>query len=346
MILRPFLVLSLLIGLLAGCDVPDFNPELAVTPEAASEQIYVATNRARNEAGWYSSARGARLDFLSVPVNFPTNYTPGDAALIREHPKPDRDFSVGARRDYDAAGFAAALKGRKEITIYVHGYYNAFFNGVFQSAQLRRDFDLPGAMVYFSWPSKGSSAGYAYDRESLLYSRDALERLLRLVAGTGAARVNLIGHSLGAMLIMETLRQIEIADPGWVHRNIDGMAFVSPDIDIQVFASQAERLQSLPKATVVFVSDQDKVLLLSSKISGTTKRLGNTTNLPVTTQGEITVVDVSSLAGDARSGHFIPAASPTAIQLISNGPAFVDFFPRDGLGRRVGNNLRLFELTE
>lgn len=343
----------IVVSLLFGCSEPTFAPMALERPEGTTETIFVATTRGETEDGWYSNARSSSVDYLSVPVNFPASYQPGDTARIKETPDPERDFSVGQKQDFDREEFASALrhdlasrpKGERDLTIYVHGFYNAFFSGVFRSAQLKEDFGLSGPMVHFSWPSKGTTTGYIYDRESLLQSRDGLEDVLRLLATVGAERVTIIGHSLGAMLVMETMRQIDISEPGWVHRNIEGLALVSPDVDLKLFQTQAARLERLPQDTVVFVSDRDAVLMLSSRLSGETTRLGSTRQIDVPGDSELTIVDVSALNASARSGHFIPATSPAAIKFIRNSSAFVDLFPKSGLGEAVRSNVRLFEFV-
>ncbi|MGH1369996.1 MAG: alpha/beta hydrolase [Maritimibacter sp.] len=285
-------------------------------------------------------------------MNFPQNYQSGGYARIRENPDPATDFSVEPPRHLSGAtAFRAAIDeqlasqpvGARNVTIYVHGFYTGFFDGLFRSAQLQRDFDLKGLMLHFAWPSLGNNTGYAYDRESVLFSRDGLEQMLRTVAESRAERVTIIGHSLGAMLVMETLRQIEISDAGWAHREIDGIALVSPDIDLSVFKSQAARIKKLPNDFVVFVSDRDKVLWFSSTYNGVKRRLGNTTDVEISTEGELTIVDLSKLASSASSGHFIPATSPAAIKFLRESKTFLALFPRESIGRKIRRDVRLFD---
>ena len=101
------------------------------------------------------------------------------------------------------------------------------------------DFRLPGIGVHFSWPSAAHPLGYTYDRDSVLYARDGLEQLLRQVSAAGPDRIILVGHSLGSMLVMETLRQMEIRSPAWAQRNLGGVVLVSPDLDVDVFRQQS-----------------------------------------------------------------------------------------------------------
>lgn len=337
---------------LAACASPRFAPVLGGPGAAHTEEIFVATTRARRPDGWFSSDRAAGVHYLKADVNFPMDYQAGDLARIKQTPDPARDFSVAPPEMFAGKGdFAAAIKarlaalpkGQRNLTLYVHGFYNAFFDSLFRAAQLKRDFDLGGVMLHFSWPSLGNNTGYAYDRESVLYSRDAMESVLRMAASSGAEKLTVIGHSLGAMLVMEVLRQIEIGAPGWTHHNVDGLAFVSPDIDVGVFKTQAARIQRMPEDVVIFVSDRDKVLWVSSTLNGVKRRLGNTRDLEISTEGNLTIVDLSGLAKSAGSGHFIPGTSSAAIKFLSDSSSFLRLFPRQSLLSQLGQGTRVYE---
>ena len=338
---------------LAACASPRFAPVLGGPPSTAHvEDIFVATTRARRADGWFSADRADRVHYLTARVNFPAGYQAGDRARIKEIPDPARDFSVAPPEMFGGEGdFAAAIKsrlaalpaGERNLTLYVHGFYNAFFDSLFRAAQLKRDFDLGGVMLHFAWPSLGNNTGYAYDRESVLYSRDAMESVLRMAASAGAEKLTIIGHSLGAMLVMEVLRQIEIGAPGWTHQNIGGLAFVSPDIDLGVFKSQAARIKRMPEDFVIFVSDRDKVLWVSSTLNGVKRRLGNTRDLDISTEGNLTIVDLSDLAKSAKSGHFIPGTSSAAIKFLADSSSFLRLFPRQSLLRQLGQGTRVYE---
>lgn len=340
-----------LLAFLAACAEPMTAPVASSPAGSRSETVFVATTRAPSESEWFNYARSDAISYLSTEVYFPANYKPGDPAGNEHAPDPQEDFRVGARTDYDRAGFETALRaalaglppGSRDVTIYTHGYYNGFFRGLFRAAQLKSDFALGGPIVYFAWPSRGLFSAYAYDRESALFSRDAFEDLLRSVARVDADRVTIVAHSLGAMLTMETLRQIDISEPGWVGAEIDGLALISPDIDTRVFKTQAARFARLPDDTVVFVSDRDRMLLLSSRVAGTKDRLGNLTtgDIEVSTEGDMTIVDVSALTQDAASAHYIPMTSPAMIEFMRRSDGFLELFARDGWGRNVNGNVRL-----
>ncbi len=236
------------------------------------------------------------------------------------NPDPARHFmalKADAFRGEDQ--FAAAISqdlsrmpvDDRAITLFIHGFNTTYAESVMRMAQLNYDLDLPGVSVQFAWPSANSPLGYAYDRDSTLYSRDALELLLRSLPKTDK-RLVIVAHSLGAHLTMETLRQIEIADPGWSARTLGGVVLVSPDIDVEVFRQQVARLSPLPQPFVIFVSSRDAALGLSALISGESGRLGNVTDPSALAGLDIILLDISAFG----SGHFAFGNSPALIPIL------------------------------
>jgi len=98
---------------------------------------------------------------------------------------------------------------KRDILIYVHGFNQTFESAALDAARLSDGVRFHGETMVFSWPSKAKLFDYGYDRESAMWSRDALERILsRLIANPGVGRIHLVAHSVGTMLSMEALRQI------------------------------------------------------------------------------------------------------------------------------------------
>lgn len=339
MMIRLFLV----IFLVAACSDRTL---VQVDPQAVRigtpYKAYVATLRARTPAGWFGGDRAKTLDFVDVDVSVPPSHIGGK---IRYKPKilaPDRYFTIAGRTDY-RSGFAfdgavrqALMRqkpGQRDVLLYVHGYNNSFADGVFRTVQLMHDFKLPGVPVHFSWPSAAHPLGYTYDRDSVLYARDALEQLLRQLSTTGADRIIVIGHSLGSMLVMETLRQVEIRNPGWSRSHLGGVVLVSPDLDVDVFKQQSTRFAGLPQPFIIFVSEGDRALQLSSQINGDKKRLGLLADPTDLADLPVTVVDVSEFAKTSDDRHFTVGTSPLLIELLRNSEAFSGTFNRDAGGR-------------
>jgi len=273
--MRLLLVLTLL---LAGC-APWGDLILApeVGPGGETVEVYVATTRRILVDRDPAEFRAEHTAFLRRTVSVPPERAPGSVSPPSPPVDPATEFFATDARQYPGAesfrrDLRTALRARprtdREVVVYVHGFNNSFADGVLRIAQLSHDLGFPGVAVHYSWPSAANPLGYGYDHDSVLYSRDGLEELLRLVTSAGAERVLIVAHSMGGLLTMEALRQIAIADPGWPRREIDGVVLISPDIDIEVFQSQARGIGDLPERFAIFVSERDRVLRLSSGRTG------------------------------------------------------------------------------
>lgn len=329
------------IFLIMGCTDRSFSP---ITPEAleigTAKTIFAATNRVMLEDGSFGPARSEDFSLLELTVSIPPSHTPGNLEFGYADPDPKTEFTLAARRQFSTAGaFDARLlqelnqfpPDERDVTVFVHGYNSTQAETAFRAAQLTHDIDTPGATVIYSWPSLGSPLGYAYDGDSVLFARDGLEKLLRHLETTGARRIVLVAHSMGSVLAMETLRQIEIKSPNWSSRNLGGVILMSPDLDVDVFRSQMERFGKVPQPFLVFVSRKDTILNISRRIRGThsRERLGNISALDMVSDLPIEIIDTTAYADEAESGHFVAATSPALLSLLNAASETADAFQRD-----------------
>lgn len=316
-----------------------------IVPEALGigtvRNVHVATIRAPSDNGWFGSERAKDMSFTTLSVSVPPERQTGQVRAGFGDPQPRSQFTVAARDDLDSkAAFIARVRedlrqkpaNQREITLFVHGYNNSFLDGAYRMAQLYHDLALPGVPVHFSWPSAANPLGYTYDRDSVLYARDGLETVLRDLHDAGAERIILMGHSLGTLLVMETLRQIEIADPDWTSRALGGVVLISPDLDVELFEMQAQRIAALPQPFAIFVNARDRALALSSRINGAQQRLGNLTDANPLADLPVTLVDVTAF-GEGGLHHFTMGNSPLLLQILGQSAQLDASFQRDRAGR-------------
>lgn len=314
--------------LLASCTDRSFTPTV---PEALARgtprTIFAATNRGALPNGNYGAQRSDGISLLELTVSIPPSRQPGTLKFGYADPDPATEFTMAGRRQFGSeAAFAARLReelmqlppAERDVTVFVHGYNSTQAETAFRAAQLSHDIDIPGATVIYSWPSKGKALGYAYDGDSVLYSRDGLEHLLRRLRSSGAGRVVVVAHSMGSLLAMEALRQIEIKTPGWSARHLGGVVLMSPDLDVDVFKSQMERFAEVPQPFVIFSSRKDRVLTLSQRLRGLDRRgrLGNLDSIEDISGLPIEFIDTTALADGAESQHFVAASSPALLALL------------------------------
>lgn len=343
--MRRYLIAVFLALGLAACEP---RGEIIKDPTAAAlgsvERLYIGTTRGTDPktGALYSSARSTGMHYLRLDVSVPPERMAGEIVWPRPRQKPDptRQFLATQQKAYASpAAFRADLRQailnepsrRREAVVFVHGFNNNFAEGAYRLAQLGDDLDVRAALVHYSWPSAAHPLGYAYDRDSALFARDGLELLLREVEAAGASGIIIVAHSMGAQLVMETLRQIAIARDSRLESHIAGVVLVSPDIDVDVFRAQAVRIGSLPEPFVIFTSKKDHVLALSARLTGEKERLGNIEDISRLGDLEVTFLDTTVFS--TGGGHFNLGNSPALISLLGRLPDIDSAFAGDPTGR-------------
>lgn len=313
-------VLLISCGFLVACAQRHDMSFAPPAPNATVHDIWVANFRPTDppKEGQRTKPRPLGLRYEMNQVSVPPTHELGEIEWPKGQPDAATDFVTVAQADFDdARGFVRAIDQSADDTIllFVHGYNMRHGEAVYQLAQVKHDFESPSPSVLFSWPSAGTPAGYIYDRDSVLIARDALEDVIVSLARQSRKKLIIMGHSLGNLLIMETLRQIEISGSLNIRQEIDAMFMVAPDIDGELFQSQAIRLRQLPEPSVIVATEQDKALRLSAWLTGRTNRLGSATDRSAVGDLPISVVDTSALARKGLN-HSVPLTSPEAIAIF------------------------------
>ena len=327
------LLLVLAFGLASCAGTPEnlFVPVSVTAPGASSVDMLVATTRhpAANPGELYSGERGA-LSFANVVVSIPPDGArePGEIQWPKTSPgNPATDFVATSVSRLDAKATRAWLDShgsaarKHRVLIFVHGYNNQFSDAVFRAAQVVHDSDAEVTPVLFTWPSRGSVFAYGYDRESVNLSRDAFEQLLDVLVRDPAVReVDILAHSMGNALVLETLRQMAIRDrriPG----KIEDVMLAAPDVDVDVFQNEiADMGDAHPKFTL-FASRDDKALALSGWIWGSDARLGAIDPKAEPYRSElvaerVNVFDLTDIKSNDAVNHDKFVKSPELVQLI------------------------------
>lgn len=328
--MRFWLLSVLVLSFLAACAERE---QLILKPDAGSigtpHQIFVATNRAPNsESSGYGKSRSEDLVYQKATVVVPAEHVPGTLRIRHNNPDPQQHFSIASLQILKGeSGFETALSRQtrglpaenRNAMVFVHGFNNSYSEALYRQAQMRHDVETFSTHVNFAWPSAAKVVGYGHDRDSALFSRDALVQTLKATRDGTRAKPFVLAHSMGALLTMEALRQIEIESPGWASKNLFGVALIVPDIDIDVFKSQLAKLRSLPQPFMLFVSERDVALQVSGVISGRPSRLGNDSDIAALADYPILVFDISAFGEGRNTDHFAIATSPALLDFINSG---------------------------
>ncbi|MEL6521923.1 MAG: alpha/beta fold hydrolase [Pseudomonadota bacterium] len=304
------------------------------------QRIFVATSRDYIEqAGEFAPFQRGAVSFAQVDVSIPPTHQPGHIDLPKASGADPAEHIVATnvqryRNDQEFRNLLRpALRAHSnEAVIYVHGFNNTMADGVFRIAQLNHDLDGDALPMNYAWPSAGNPLGYIHDRDSALYARDGLEEMMEQVVQAGAQDVILVAHSMGALVLMETLRQLAIAGNQQVLGKISGVVLISPDLDVEVFRAQAERIGPLPEPFVIFTSSRDRALRLSARLTGRRDRLGTLSNPDAVADLRVTLLDVSQFR-DPEQAHFAAATSPSLLRILSRLQEIDGAFQRGATGR-------------
>ena len=316
------------------------------------QSVLVGTNRGLGEDGRYTASRGEGLNFHSFDISIPKDRKLGEIKFPTGTPNFEKHFLTVGHEDLGASGgferklrtsLKALPRKDRETIVFVHGFNTSLAEGVYRSAQLMHDFELDGVGVHYAWPSASTPFGYGYDRDSVLFARDGFEEFLRSIQRAGSERVLVIAHSMGALLTMETLRQ----SPELKHE-LDGVLLMSPDIDVDVFRAQASKIGTLPQPFLIFVSQKDRALKLSARLTGQKDRLGTLNDPTELSDLKVTILDVTAFS-DGGFNHFVTGDSSALIRLFSKIDDLDTAFAQDRSSRPgllPGTALRVQNATQ
>ena len=263
-------------------------------------------------------------------------------------PNPATDFAVLKGEDLtreEAKGWLSASVRKSadhSVFVFIHGFNNRFENSVFRFAQIAHDAGTQSVPILVTWPSRGSTFAYGYDRESTNYTRNALETLFQYLARDPEIKeVSILAHSMGNWLALESLRQMAIRN-GRLPAKFKNVMLAAPDVDVDVFRSQIADMGKPHPQFTLFVSQDDKALAVSRRVWGDVARLGSIDpeQAPYKQELEtnnITVIDMTKVKSGDKLHHGKFAESPEIVQLIgsriSEGQALTD--SRIGFGDRI-----------
>ena len=315
-------------ALLGGCAPRGVLVLEPVPPGTGTTQTIIVGSTRAPAAGveLFSATRSERLGFARFEVSVPPERAPGTVTFPRQQPPdPRTDFiAVSAERIADRAGLIAAVNAElrakpprdREVVVFVHGFNTNFPESLFRHAQMRHDFDTPGLSVLYAWPSAANLRAYGLDRETALFARDGLEELLTTLARADPARIIVVGHSMGALIVMDTLRQMAMRDSPVLDR-LAAIVLFAPDLDIGLFRTQMRPLVAADIPTYVFTSSRDRALRFSAFLRGQDARLGSIRDSSGLSDLPIVLIDITGVEATAdRLGHFKVATSPSMIALI------------------------------
>ena len=155
------------------------------------------------------------------------------------------------------------------------------------------------------------------------------------------SEIDILAHSMGNWLVMETLRQMAIRDRR-LPAKISDVMLAAPDIDVDQFDNDIADMGAPRPRFTLFASKDDRALALSGWIWGSDVRLGaiDPSAEPYRSRlakDDVTVYDLSQAQSDDRINHNKFARSSEMVRIVGDrlaaGEALAD--GREGLGDQM-----------
>jgi esterase/lipase superfamily enzyme len=281
---------------------------------SADPTLLVATTRKRVSGGrtkpWFGPERASAMSVARAKL------VPPDDSRLSLASVGLGDWRIDAVEPVSGeVNDLLAQGGGGDVLIYVHGFKQTFETAALDAAHLSDAIRFRGRTMLFSWPSKAGLFDYAYDRESAMWSRDDLERVLNSIVVTpGSGRVHIVAHSMGTMLTLESLRQLHARYGDTVIDKIGAVVFAAPDIDMDVFSAAITRIGLLARKITVIAATNDRALALSGKLAGGMTRVGAAEKAAIERLG-VRVIDASD-AGWGIINHDLFLSNADVQQVI------------------------------
>ncbi len=322
---KPLTLLIFCLTILMACaERGELGIVTSTIPVAHVERIFVATTRQRQtEVKFdFNGLRTSEVTYARSDMSLPPTHKVGALEWPKSTPNPATDFVVTDAQIFDTpTAFRSKVAGKDEAIVFIHGYNNNFAESLYRFAQISADMELESTSVLYAWPTTETSYEYLHDRDSVLFARDGLQILLEQLARSGVKRLVLVAHSIGANLLMETLRQMAISGDQRVRKIIDGVVLISPDIDPSVFQMQLNGLSPVPSPFVVFSTENDNALKVMSFLTGRPQRLGQITRSDQLAKHGVQVVNLSAFTDGDALNHMVALTSPSVISILKKLPA-------------------------
>lgn len=282
-----------------------------IATSARAEDIFVATSRAGLSGP--TSADTAPQYYLHYDMEVLADRRPGQYIdqFVTKESRRIPTLSSFAR---EVIGSSRARFGTSEVVVVVHGYNTTFWTSQMRATQLAMDMDIPAATIQFSWPNAHNLVAYDADLGRAGQAELALETLLVGLTRAGASRVVVVGHSMGADIVMHTLARMRQHGSNQFFARFGGAALLSPDMPIGEFKAA---LSNLGAPVVIYSSSKDWVLDLVAGMSDQHVRVGSVHDSSAFDGLPLIVVDTANSLSGGMVAHYAVGGQPDLMAMIN-----------------------------
>jgi esterase/lipase superfamily enzyme len=174
---------------------------------------------------------------------------------------------------------------RRSLLIVIHGFRERFPSALRKTAFVGHILDINSPVMVFDWPGdQGSSLrGYRRARRVAIESGAELAKTLELIVrDVQPDKLWLLANSMGAQVAADAFshlyRNPEFADAGI---EFEDVVLTAPDVSHEEFDNQFKReITSLTRNLTVYVSSNDRALVMSRLVNRGDTRRGESTLSP------------------------------------------------------------------
>ena len=258
---------------------PGTPPRVFPLLDQAEYSVWYGTNREpldpANHGAGYSSERRARdaaVYYGQCRVYIPASHKIGSTGspwwkrLLTMTDDRLKLLSIGAQQgelfwQSMATHLAATATDERSAVIFIPGYNVSFEAAALRAAQIGFDLSVRGAMVFFSWPSRGTLQGYTADEATIEASEDAIaDFLVQVVERSGAHAVHIIAHSMGNRGVLRAVNSIVKQAQLRSGARFSQIILAAPDVDTDVFRRLSAACSQVARRTTLYVSARDRAI--------------------------------------------------------------------------------------
>ena len=331
------LVAATLIVALAGCVPypftaypPRVSPALGEMQDGyAAVRLLYATDRRPTGATApglaYGVDRNREVSYGRCDVSIPKGHGRGrlESPVLGLSPNPEEHVAIlGVPPAIEGDAFVQTLREqvqkspRREVFVFVHGYYTSFSDSVRLTAQIAHDADFDGVAIAYSWPSEAWLVGYLIDGVNAEWTVPHLTEFLRLLTSeSGAEHIHIMAHSMGTRALVTAIRELARDRPADAPPLFDRVVLCAADIDVEIFERDyAPHVAASAQCVTIYVSTADWALGGSQR-AHKYGRLGLTgpTESDAAWIGKVDVIDATAV-DKGVVGHVYYSRSPTVLK--------------------------------
>lgn len=193
----------------------------------------------------------------------------------------------------------------RSLLVVVHGFREGFPSALRKTAFLGHILDINTPVLLFDWPgNQGSSlGGYRRARRVAEASGAELAQTLHVIKREiQPARLWLLANSMGGQVVADAFSLLyQEADMADAETEIEDVVLTAPDVDHERFNQQFKReITALTRHLTVYVSSNDRALLMSRVINRERRRGESTLNMRNPDQFEDAVKVLELVGADSE----------------------------------------------